>query len=368
VAGRPLGEVERDIAAVLDALGVDVVAVQSVPATQRAAEALGVRLSREAGDAAKHRAQAVRAARNADVPAVAAGERGRAEVPRVEVAPESGFRMEAPTGFGCRVRRRSTGKVVLCIGDAHVRADDDFHRFYWLGRLIRDLRPDRVVSVGDFADMHSLSSYDRKRRSAEGARYKDDVDATNHAIDIMHREAGPALEQAERDIGLGNHEARVETFVNDNGELYGAIGYDDFDWLRRGWRRHGFLEPFDVEGFLVSHYLKKPGAPTVMAGVNHARSMLMEWHRSVMVGHSHLRQHAMAPVLVPHGAPARRIHALVLGCYEEVTPKYAMQSAAKWDRGLTVLRGVRDGDFDSQEWLDIGFIRREYGTASERAA
>ena len=73
---------------------------------------------------------------------------------------------------------------ILVIGDAHAKPGVSNRRFDWLGKFIADTKPDVVVDIGDWADMESLSSYDKGKRSFEGRRYKRDVEA---AIDARER-------------------------------------------------------------------------------------------------------------------------------------------------------------------------------------
>src|SRR5687768_6321108 len=77
------------------------------------------------------------------------------------------------------------GEKVLIIPDAHAHPQFDNTRFSWLGQLIADERPDTIVCLGDFADMPSLSGYDKGKKSFEGRRYKKDIDAARDAMSMM---------------------------------------------------------------------------------------------------------------------------------------------------------------------------------------
>ena len=74
---------------------------------------------------------------------------------------------------------------LLIIGDPHAHPDYDNDRFFHLGNFIIRNQPDYIVCLGDFADMPSLSSYDRGTRGFEGRRYRNDVIAALDAQDIL---------------------------------------------------------------------------------------------------------------------------------------------------------------------------------------
>ena len=82
------------------------------------------------------------------------------------------------------VDSRGDGIDILVIPDAHAQPAVDNERFSLLGRMICDVRPDVVVSIGDLFDLPSLSSYDVGRKSFEGRTYADDIDAGLEAQEL----------------------------------------------------------------------------------------------------------------------------------------------------------------------------------------
>jgi hypothetical protein len=48
------------------------------------------------------------------------------------------------------------------IPDCQVRPDVDYSHLSWVGNYLAEKRPDVIVQIGDFADMPSLSSYEKK--------------------------------------------------------------------------------------------------------------------------------------------------------------------------------------------------------------
>ena len=112
------------------------------------------------------------------------------------------------------VDSRGDGIDILVIPDAHAQPGVDNERFSLLGRMICDVRPDVVVSIGDLFDLPSLSSYNVGRKSFEGRTYADDIDAGLEAQELLfgevekynRRRSNPV--KPEWHYCLGNHEQR----------------------------------------------------------------------------------------------------------------------------------------------------------------
>ena len=64
----------------------------------------------------------------------------------------------------------------IVFSDAHAHYQHNNNRAEWLGELIRDVKPDTVVALGDQADMPSLSGYDKGKKSFQGRTYRADID------------------------------------------------------------------------------------------------------------------------------------------------------------------------------------------------
>ena len=248
-------------------------------------------------------------------------------------------------------RQAEAGKTHLVIGDAHARPDESLERFTWLGKIIVHLRPDVVVNIGDWADMESLSSYDKGRRSAENRRYSRDLTAANEALRLMHVEIDKHnAEHPEDQVHprfiwtVGNHEYRVSRFGDDNPTFDGA-SLEDLDFAKRGWEVIPFLEPIIVDGVEYAHYACKQNNRRPISGDYAPRWLVLTRHGSAVVGHSHRLQYHREV-----GAGGRRLHGLVCGCYVGGWHDYAKQSNEGWWRGLCVLRNVKEGDFDLELW------------------
>ena len=107
----------------------------------------------------------------------------------------------------------------LIIPDCQIKPGHDYSYLRSIGNYIVKKRPDVIVNIGDFADMPSLSSYDKGKKSFEGRRYKHDVAAVHEAMDILLKPLRDLQARQRRNkdkvykprmvLTIGNHEHRL---------------------------------------------------------------------------------------------------------------------------------------------------------------
>ena len=256
------------------------------------------------------------------------------------------------------------GSMVLVVPDSHAGPGQDLRRFRWLGRAIEFYGRVamakglvfRVVWIGDTADYHSLSSYDKGKVSAEGARYQLDVTSHNDAMASTRAQVSDAVwEYTDKHWTEGNHEFRAVRHMQNHPELEGVL---DGPWqIMQKWgiTCHTFLVPVTLDGVAYVHYMQSPGTGRAVGGVNQARSMVIKGMRSIVVGHSHKLDSSTQFDM--YGNPVK---ALVVGCYFEHEESYAGQGNKKWWRGLVLLENVRNGNFDETA-IRMDTVRKRFG-------
>ena len=190
-----------------------------------------------------------------------------------------------------RTKRPAT---ILVIPDSHAHPDFNNDRYSWLSRLTIDLKPDVVVDIGDWFDMHSLCTYDKGTKGFQGRRYKDDISAGVEAQDRFY----VPLKRRKKKMPLmlrclGNHEQRISRAIDREPEMLdGVIGLSDLESKQYGWREHPFLEVVNVNGVNFSHYFTSGlmGRP-----VASARALLLNQNASCIQGHAHSFDYATKP-------------------------------------------------------------------------
>lgn len=254
----------------------------------------------------------------------------------------------------------------LVIGDPHAGPDISNERFDWLGNLILHRRPDVVVCMGDFADMPSLSSYDRGKKSFEGRRFNNDVAAVHDALrrinePVRRHNAAKAKNRKSqyrpRMIMLGgNHdEARIDRTVQLHPELDGTISVDQLNYVRMGWEYVPYAQPILVDGVWYSHHFPSGVKGEPISGANICQSLLSKVMESCSVGHNHLFDYAVRST--PSGV---KLHALSAGCYFEHKMDYAKSTEYMWWRGLCYKHNVTAGEYDL-ETIHMSRIRAMQG-------
>lgn len=253
----------------------------------------------------------------------------------------------------------------MVIGDAHAKHGVSNDRFTWAGKMALDYRPDVIIDIGDWADMESLCSYDKGKKSFEGRRYKKDVRA---AVDARKRFLAPIQEYNERQKAnkkaqykprmvstTGNHENRINRVCEHTPEMHGTISLKDLKAEQYGWEVVPFLEEIVIDGILYCHYLVSGAMGRPIGGVNHGRSLLQKKYISCTVGHSHYRSFAEAT-----RGDGKKILGLSAGCFFSHNEDYAGQSNDDWWRGIVIKNDVAGGEYNP-EFVGIEEIERRYG-------
>lgn len=248
----------------------------------------------------------------------------------------------------------------LVIPDAHAHPDFHNKRFTWLGKLVADLKPDKVVMLGDWADMPSLCSYDKGTKGYEGMRYKKDIDA---AIDAQERFFAPikATKKKLPEFYLleGNHEHRIERSISvDAAHLDGIISQDDLSYEDFGWNfiKYDGATPgiLTLDGVSYGHFFTSGIMGRAISGNHPAYQLLVKQFNSCTQGHAHVLDYCIRT-----NASGRHIRGLVAGCYVDYRPDYAGAANDLWWRGVVFKKDVEDGQYEPN-FISLDSIREAY--------
>lgn len=239
---------------------------------------------------------------------------------------------------------------LLLIPDSHVKPGDTFNHLDHIGCLIADEQPEVVLHVGDFADMISLCSYDRGRKSFEGRRYKDDVEASIEGMTVLLAPLRALQEKQRKNkervykprmvMCAGNHDqARIRRAVDMDAILEGTMSYEDLKYAELGWECHDFLEIVEVEGVSFSHYFTSGsmGKP-----VSSARALLQKKFGSCVMGHVQHRDISYA--YRPDGT---LITGLFCGTSYPQEADYLGPQGNHHFRGCWILKDMEQGQFEA---------------------
>ena len=250
----------------------------------------------------------------------------------------------------------------LVIPDCQVKPEVDTDYLTHIGKYIAEKRPEKIICLGDFADMPSLSSYDVGKKSFEGRRYKKDIEAAHKAmdklfapIDKLNQELKASHKKQyapEQHMLLGNHEHRINRAVNSDAKLEGTLGIEDLCYEDWGWKVYDFLDVVVLDGIAYSHYFV-----TGVAGrpASTAAAQLRKTNMSCIAGHQQGRQVAYATK-----ADGKTITSIIAGsCYTHNEDYLGKQGNKHW-RGILMLHEVDDGAFDEM-WVSLKYLEEKYG-------
>lgn len=240
----------------------------------------------------------------------------------------------------------------IVIPDCQVKEGVPLDHLTWAGKYIADKQPDVVINIGDFADMPSLSSYDKGKRGYEGRRYKKDVEAARKGMELLGKCFSKAPRWKPRLIlTLGNHEARIERSTEVDPYLEGAISIDDLRYKESGWQVSPFLEAVEVDGVFYNHYFT---TGLMDRPCSSARVMVANYGASCVAGHKQGRDVAYA-----RKGPIRSITGIIAGSFYQHDEAYMSPLGNNHWRGIVVLNEVQDGRFDEM-WVSLEYLKRKF--------
>jgi hypothetical protein len=250
----------------------------------------------------------------------------------------------------------------LVIPDVQAKPGVNLDHLLWIGKYMVAKRPEVVICIGDFADMPSLCSYDKGKKSFEGRRYKEDIKAAKQAMDLLlqplreyndHQRNMRKLQYKPRLVlTMGNHEERILRVSEFSPELDGVIGYSDLPY--QDWEVHEFLHPVQIDGVTYVHYLANPMTGKPYGGS--ALSQLVKVGKSYVVGHKQTLDVATRFTL-----DGSQQWGIIAGAfYSHVEDYKGPQGNAHW-RGAVMLHRVNNGSFDPM-FISIDYLKDRYSS------
>jgi len=249
----------------------------------------------------------------------------------------------------------------MVIPDTQVKPNGSVDHLRWAGEYAAEKKPDVIIHLGDHWDMPSLSVYDVGKKSFEGRRYADDIQAGLKGMaaflaPIRAEQQRLRLNKKKRwnpklIFIIGNHEQRIERAIESDAKLEGLIGYKDLQLDKLGWETHDFLAPVVVDGICYSHYFTSGvmGRP-----VSSAKLLIQKKMMSCVMGHVQDREIAYA-----RKADGSHVTGLFAGIFYVHDEDYLTpQTNGSWS-GIWMFHDVNDGAFHEQP-ISIESLRRKY--------
>jgi metallophosphoesterase superfamily enzyme len=230
----------------------------------------------------------------------------------------------------------------LVFGDLHVGKDlirdakgqykwvnaHDRRAFKMLLKGIEVVKPDAVRCLGDFGELNSFSNWDlHKPRRLEGVRRVDDFNLIRQFRRQIETTARKANKKVELICHEGNHEFRIERYLDCNSADVGVIGFDiSCRFSENGWRVIPY-RVWDNRGKLFFNHHH----PSVTGGMWHAKASVEKSHENTMYGHFHCFQRFSVPNI---GSPKG---GFAVGGLCNLNKSYVLGSATAWSHGFYIV-------------------------------
>ena len=151
-------------------------------------------------------------------------------------------------------------------------------------KFIKDYKPTEIIILGDFMEVSALSSYDLcKRRKIEGKRFEEEVKVADRELEYL-------INCSKKVTYLsGNHEFRVERYLDDHPELEGILDLPKrLELHQKGISWHKMNKLIKRGKLFLTH--------GVYYGKYFAKKTVEEYGCSIVVGHAHRHQvHTIYP-------------------------------------------------------------------------
>lgn len=254
------------------------------------------------------------------------------------------------------------GVTHMVIPDAQVKPGVPVDHLAAAGEWAAEKRPDVIVCIGDFADMPSLSSYDKGKKSFEGRRYENDIASVHKAMSLLMTPINREIERRKRNkmkgwnprlvMTLGNHEERILRAVNDDPKLEGLMSMDDLGYKEWGWEVYPYLEPVIIDGIAYCHFFSSGamGRP-----VTSARALAMKKHMSCTMGHVQQTEIDMTQ----KRADGKQITGLFCGTFYQHDEDYLGTQGNQQRRHIVMKYRVDDGEYDPH-FLSLDYLLHRY--------
>lgn len=251
---------------------------------------------------------------------------------------------------------------ILVLPDVQAKPGNDFSFLKAIGNYAVAKKPDIIVCLGDFADMPSLSTYDVGKKSFEGRRYRNDIEASHEAMATLLAPLEAFNDNAAKNhkeryrprriLLCGNHEQRINRATEDDAKLDGVLSVNDLKYTEFGWDVHPFLDVVVINNIAFSHYFTTGvmGRPCTSA-----QMLLTKKHMSCVAGHQQGLQLATS-----YRADGERLTGIICGsCYEH-DEDYLGPQGNKHFRGMVMLHEVTpEGAFDVMP-VSISYLKSNY--------
>lgn len=251
--------------------------------------------------------------------------------------------------------RTITGGIyrIAMMPDAHASVPLSNDRFTWFGRMAADKKVDCIGSIGDFGSWDSVSSHERPGTVKFSMKPSFDMEfmVVKDAIERISAEL-PKKNKIKKFMTMGNHEARIYFYEDQNPATYGMMTGKWEQLLdSHGWEHYPYGQEVFVEGVSFTH---KPF--NVMGKPKSDAAIRRDLTYDMYTGHNHNKKDEQVPKQGGH------VNYISGGVFlpDGYLPAYAKFAQTGWWYGCQILT-IFDGRIEGVEWINMKRLERDYG-------
>lgn len=197
---------------------------------------------------------------------------------------------------------------------------------------------DELIQIGDLMDFNAISTHDREdARGLEGLRLKEHYKITNKVLDDICKAARNKNKKTKITVIQGNHDYRIERYINENPVIEGMIEPEK--------RLHLEGRGIKFVKFWEKGHVHKIGNATFIHGLytndHHAKKTVNAFGTNVFYGHTHDVQ-TYSQVL---RGKDKTIVGQSLGCLCEYEQHYMKGKPTRWQKAFGIFYFFPDGHF-----------------------
>ena len=199
---------------------------------------------------------------------------------------------------------------------------------------IKDFKPDEVIQLGDFMDFDCISHWNAGNlRAIAGKTILDDYLVGNLLLDELQAVAP----KAKITIISGNHDARVEKYIDANPQMEGMLEFEKaLKFKERGinyvdfWGK-GKIYKIGNASFIHGLY----------TGEHHAKKHVQQFGTNIFYGHLHdVQAHSLV-----HMGKDKSLVGQSLGCLCTYDQQYMKGKPSKWRQAFGIFYFLPNGNF-----------------------
>lgn len=223
---------------------------------------------------------------------------------------------------------------VFCFSDPHAPEYDEAATNCAI-KLGRFYRPDTILCLGDVGEYASVSSFSKgKPKLLEGMRIKDDIESATNYLNLM----ATINPKAKKVVLMGNHEARVDRFVQENPQTDGLMSVAS-EYEKCGWKTVQENIPYEISHKLIAVH-------GVSWGKYAAAAHLQMYSKSILFGHIH------KPQSFAHSFYDGVKMSWACPCLGDLNPNYLRNKPTSYVHGVVLIDVLDNGCF----FLDVVLI------------